>query len=168
VLGDARKKTMPKGPPQEFVNVGKLNTSPDDDPKLLGDRTRGEFFREAQTFGVFEPGPDSPTGADEVERVATHEVAHGIFDPQLDAFMKANRLLGEGEGQAQGERAGRGPARRLRRPQRARGPGPVGHVLLRRSRAPEEGRRPRPGEGDVGQPVPEALRVHPEGRRRLD
>ena len=89
VLGDARKTTMPKGPPQEFVNVGKLNTSPDDDPKMLGDRTRGEFFREAQTFGVFEPGPDSPTGADEVERVATHEVAHGIFDPQLDAFMKA-------------------------------------------------------------------------------
>jgi hypothetical protein len=36
VLGEARKKTMPKGPPQEFVNVGKLNSSPDDDPKILG------------------------------------------------------------------------------------------------------------------------------------
>ena len=50
VLGEARKKTMPKGPPQEFVNVGKLNTSPDDDPKILGDRTRGQFFHDAQTF----------------------------------------------------------------------------------------------------------------------
>ena len=89
VLGAARKKTMPDGPAQEFNKVGKLNTSPDDDPKMLGDRTRGEFFREAETFGVFEPGPDSPTGAGKVEEVATHEIAHGIFDPQLDAFMKA-------------------------------------------------------------------------------
>jgi hypothetical protein len=89
VLGDARRKTMPDGPAQEFNKVGKLNTSPDDNPKMLGDRTRGEFFREAETFGVFEPGPDSPTGAGKVEEVATHEIAHGIFDPQLDAFMKA-------------------------------------------------------------------------------
>jgi hypothetical protein len=67
VLGDARKKTMPKGPPQEFVNVGKLNSSPDDDPKIMGDRTRGQFFHDAQTFAVFEPGPD----------------------PLVDSFMKA-------------------------------------------------------------------------------
>jgi hypothetical protein len=89
VLGDARKKTMPKGPPQEFVNVGKLNTSPDDDPKMLGDRTRGQFFHDAQTFAVFEPGPDSPVGDDAVERIATHEIAHGIFDPLIDSFMQA-------------------------------------------------------------------------------
>jgi hypothetical protein len=89
VLGEARKKTMPKGPPQEFVNVGKLNSSPDDDPKILGDRTRGQFFHDAQAFAVFEPGPDSPAGDDAVERVATHEIAHGIFDPLVDSFMKA-------------------------------------------------------------------------------
>jgi hypothetical protein len=89
VLGDARKKTMPKGPPQEFVNVGKLNTAPDDDPKKLGDRTRGQFFHDEQTFAVFEPGPDSAVGGDAVERIATHEIAHGIFDPLLDSFMKA-------------------------------------------------------------------------------
>jgi hypothetical protein len=89
VLGEARKKTMPKGPPQEFVNVGKLNSSPDDDPKILGDRTRGQFFHDAQTFAVFEPGPDSPAGDDAVERVATHEIAHGIFDPLVDSFMQA-------------------------------------------------------------------------------
>jgi hypothetical protein len=89
VLGEARKKTMPKGPPQEFVNVGKLNTSPDDDPKKLGDRTRGQFFHDAQTFAVFEPGPDSPVGDDAVERVATHEIAHGIFDPLVEPFMRA-------------------------------------------------------------------------------
>ena len=89
VLGEARKKTMPKGPPQEFVNVGKLNSSPDDDPKILGDRTRGQFFHDAQTFAVFEPGPDSPVGDDAVGRVATHEIAHGIFDPLIDSFMQA-------------------------------------------------------------------------------
>jgi hypothetical protein len=89
VLGDARKKTMPKGPPQEFVSVGKLNSSPDDDPKIMGDRTRGQFFHDAQTFAVFEPGPDSPAGDGAVERVATHEIAHGIFDPLVDSFMKA-------------------------------------------------------------------------------
>ena len=89
VLGDARKKTLPKAGPQEFVNVGKLNTAPDDDPKMLGDRTRGEYFREAQAFAVFEPGPDPPVEDNQVERVATHEIAHGIFDPHLDAFMKA-------------------------------------------------------------------------------
>jgi hypothetical protein len=89
VLGEARKKTMPKGPPQEFVNVGKLNSSPDDDPKILGDRTRGQFFHDAQAFAVFEPGADSPAGDDAVERVATHEIAHGIFDPLVDSFMKA-------------------------------------------------------------------------------
>lgn len=89
VLGDARKKTMPKGPPQEFVNVGKLNSSPDDDPKMLGDRTRGQFFHDAQAFAVFEPGPDSPAGDDAVERIATHEIAHGIFDPLVDSFMQA-------------------------------------------------------------------------------
>jgi hypothetical protein len=89
VLGEARKKTMPKGPPQEFVNVGKLNSSPDDDPKILGDRTRGQFFHDAQAFAVFEPGPDSPVGDDAVERIATHEIAHGIFDPLIDSFMKA-------------------------------------------------------------------------------
>jgi hypothetical protein len=87
VLGDARKKSTVKTP-QEFLNVGKLNTSPDDDPKKLGDRTRGEYFRDAQTFGVFEPGPDSMVDDDAIERIATHEIAHGIFDPHLAAFMK--------------------------------------------------------------------------------
>src|SRR3954469_23769223 len=89
VLGDARRKTMPTGPPQEFARVGKLNTSPDDDPKKLGDRTRGQFFRDEQAFAVFEPGPDSADGDDAVERIATHEIAHGIFDPLVDYFMEA-------------------------------------------------------------------------------
>ena len=89
VLGDARKKSSLKDSPQEFTTVGKLTTAPDDNPKMLGDKTRGQYFREAQDFAVFEPGPDPPVEADYVERVATHELAHGIFDPHLDAFMKA-------------------------------------------------------------------------------
>jgi hypothetical protein len=89
VLGDARRKTLPKAGPQEFVTVGKLNTAPDDDPTKIGDRTRGEYFRAQQSFGVFEPGPDPPVEKDPVERVATHEIAHGIFDPHIEAFIKA-------------------------------------------------------------------------------
>ena len=89
VLGDARKKTLPKAGPQEFVTVGRLNTAPDDDPKVLGDETRGEYFRDQKAFGVFDRDPDAPAGDDAVERVATHEIAHGIFDPHLEEFMKA-------------------------------------------------------------------------------
>ena len=87
VLGDARKKSTVKTP-QEFLYVGKLNTAPDDDPDRPSDRTRGEYFRPAQTFGVFEPGPDSMVDEDAIERIATHEIAHGIFDPHLESFMK--------------------------------------------------------------------------------
>ena len=107
MLGEARKKTMPKGPPQEFVNVGKLNTRARRRPEDAGRPDRGEFFHDAQTFGVFEPGPDSPTGAGKVEEVATHEIAHGIFDPQLDAFIKATgywrkRTSSQAEGRVEG------------------------------------------------------------------
>ena len=57
VLGEARKKTMPKGPPQEFVNVGKLNSSPDDDPKILGDRTRGQSSTTRRRSRCSSPAP---------------------------------------------------------------------------------------------------------------
>ena len=87
VLGDARKKSTVKTR-QEFLYVGKLNTAPGDDPEKPSDRTRGEYFRPAQTLGVFEPGPDSMVDDDAVERIATHEIAHGIFDPHLESFMK--------------------------------------------------------------------------------
>jgi hypothetical protein len=89
VLGERRKKSRLKKTPQEIESVGKLNTSPDDDPKKLGDRTRGEFYRDQRSFGVFEPGPDGRTGADYAEELATHEIAHGIFHPHLAEFMKA-------------------------------------------------------------------------------
>jgi hypothetical protein len=86
VLGEARKKSSLKSDAQEIVNVGKLNTAPDDDPAKPDDRTRGQYFREQQTFSVFEPGPDPSRTALEV---ATHEIAHGIFDRHIKAFMKA-------------------------------------------------------------------------------
>lgn len=88
VLGDARKKSKRKSSPQEITTVGKLSTSPDDDPKHPESKSRGEHFPEAGTAAIYEPGPDSDTSPDALERNATHEIAHGVFAPQLEAFMK--------------------------------------------------------------------------------
>jgi hypothetical protein len=89
VLGEARKKSSLKSAPQEIHTVGKLTTAPDDDPKHPEDKTRGEYFGEAQTFALFEPGPDGLTDVDSLEAHATHEMAHGVFGSQLGDFMKA-------------------------------------------------------------------------------
>ena len=63
MLGDARKKSKLKATPQEIVTVGKLKSSPDDDPKHPESKTRGEHFPEAHTVAIFEPGPDGDTSA---------------------------------------------------------------------------------------------------------
>ena len=89
VLGDRRKGSSRASSGQEIVSVGKLTTSPDDDPQRPADKTLGEYFAEAQTFALFQPGPDSPTDVGSLEQKATHEIAHGVFAPQLEAFMKA-------------------------------------------------------------------------------
>jgi hypothetical protein len=89
VLGDARKKSRLKATPQEIVTAGKLRTSPDDDPKHPESKTRGEHFLEAKAVAIFEPGPDSDTSAEALERNATHEIAHAVFGQHLKAFMKA-------------------------------------------------------------------------------
>lgn len=89
VLGERRKKSRLKSSPQEILTVGKLTTAPDDDPKHPEDKTRGEYFKEAQTFALFEPGPDGDTSPAGMEGRAVHEIAHGIFGSQLDAFMTA-------------------------------------------------------------------------------
>jgi hypothetical protein len=89
VLGDARKKSTLKATPQEIVTVGKLKTSPDDDPEHPEVKTRGEHFPEAKTVAIFEPGPDGDTSAEYLERNATHEIAHAVFGQHLTAFMKA-------------------------------------------------------------------------------
>jgi hypothetical protein len=68
--------------------VGKLTTAPDDDPKHPEDKTLGEYFPEAQSFALFEPAPGGPNEVGAVEHKAVHEIAHGVFAPQLDAFMK--------------------------------------------------------------------------------
>jgi hypothetical protein len=89
VLGDARKKSNLKAKPQEIGTVGKLGSSPDDDPKHPESKTRGEHFPEARTVAIFEPGPDGETSAGYLERNATHEIAHAVFGPHLKDFMKA-------------------------------------------------------------------------------
>ena len=89
VLGDARKKSKLKAKPQEIGTVGKLGSSPDDDPKHTTSKTRGEHFPEAQTVAIYEPGSADDTSAEALERNATHEIAHAVFGPHLTAFIKA-------------------------------------------------------------------------------
>ena len=90
VLGDQRRKSSLKGTPQEVTSAGRLTTAPDDDPKAAdSDRTRGQYFGEAQSFAVFEPGSETDPDRGDLERVATHEIAHGVFEPRLEEFMKA-------------------------------------------------------------------------------
>ena len=89
VLGERRKGSSRASSAQEIVSVGKLTTSPDDDPARPNDKTLGEYFAEAQTFALFQPAPTSATDIGALEAKATHEIAHGVFAPQLDAFMKA-------------------------------------------------------------------------------
>ncbi|HYH89524.1 MAG TPA: hypothetical protein VEX67_09830 [Solirubrobacteraceae bacterium] len=89
VLGDARKKSNLKAKPQEIGTVGKLGSSPDDDPKHTTNKSRGEHFPEAQTVAIYEPGSADDTSAEALERNATHEIAHAVFGPHLEAFIKA-------------------------------------------------------------------------------
>jgi hypothetical protein len=88
VLGDARKQSSRASTPQEITTVGRLNTAPDDDPAKPEDSTRGQYFPEAQTFAFFNPGPETDTSPAAMEQKAVHEIAHGVFEPQLEAFMK--------------------------------------------------------------------------------
>ena len=89
VLGDARKKSNLKAKPQEIGTVGKLGSSPDDDPKHTTSKVRGEHFPEAQTVAIYEPGSADDTSAEALERNATHEIAHAVFGRHLQDFMKA-------------------------------------------------------------------------------
>jgi hypothetical protein len=88
VLGDARKSSSLSGSPQEIGSVGKLTSAPDDDPKHPEDKTLGEYFPEGRSFALFEPAPGGVNDVGTVEQKAVHEIAHGVFAPQLDAFMK--------------------------------------------------------------------------------
>ena len=88
VLGEARKKSSRASTAQEITTVGRLNTAPDDDPKKPELKTLGQYFPDAQTFAFFDPGPDSDASPQGLEQKAVHEIAHGVFEPQLKAFMK--------------------------------------------------------------------------------
>ena len=166
VLGEARKKSSRASTAQEITTVGRLNTAPDDDPKKPELKTLGQYSPEAQTFALFDPGPDSDASPKGLEQKAVHEIAHGVFEPQLEAFMKMTGYWKQKYVRSRGQ-DGRGPAGQLRRRERRRGHRAVGDVLLHRPEAAEGG-PPRPDPGHLGQPVPQALRVDQRHRRRLD
>ena len=97
ILGDARRTSSLSSQPQETTRVGKLTiaaddndiTAPDDSPKAAG-RSRGQHFTDARTAVLYRPDPDlSVDDPHYFELHATHELAHGAFAGQLDAFMKA-------------------------------------------------------------------------------
>lgn len=90
ILGDARRKSTRSGKPQETTTVGKLTVASDDDQEKPEARARGEHFDTTGTSVLYRPDPDlRTTDPHYFEMHATHELAHGAFAPQLDAFMKA-------------------------------------------------------------------------------
>jgi hypothetical protein len=68
----------------EIVDLGKLTGSPDDQAD------RGERFPGSRTAVLYPPDEElaksDPTYFD---RHVAHELAHAVFEPQLDAFMRA-------------------------------------------------------------------------------
>ena len=90
ILGDARRASTRAKTAQETATVGKLTISPDGDPAVKEDRMRGEHFPDARDGVLYPPDPDlSASDPNYFELHATHELAHGAFAPELDAFMKA-------------------------------------------------------------------------------
>ena len=86
IFGTARKSSTRARTPQEIVDLGKLTGSPDDQSD------RGEQFPDSRTAVLYPPDEEwaksDPTYFD---RHAAHELAHAVFKPQLDAFMRATR-----------------------------------------------------------------------------
>jgi hypothetical protein len=90
ILGDARRRSARAGTPQETSTVGKLTIASDDTDTSEESRARGEHIPESRTSVLYRPDKDlSVTDPHYFEMHATHELAHGAFAPQLDAFMKA-------------------------------------------------------------------------------
>jgi hypothetical protein len=90
VLGDQRRKSTLKGTPQEITTAGRLTSAPDDKPDAdETEKTRGQYFGKSKAFAVFEPAGENHPERGDLERVAIHEIAHGVFEPKLEEFMKA-------------------------------------------------------------------------------
>ena len=67
-----------------------MTVASDDDREKPEARARGEHFDKTGTSVLYWPDPDlRKSDSHYFEMHATHELAHGAFGPQLDAFMKA-------------------------------------------------------------------------------
>jgi hypothetical protein len=90
ILGDARRSSTRAKTAQETMTVGKLTMASDDDQTGKEARARGQHFADAKTAVLYEPDADlSVSEPHYFELHATHELAHGAFAAQIDAFMKA-------------------------------------------------------------------------------
>ena len=87
VLGDARKKSKLKSTPQEIVFGREVHDLARRRPEASrGARPAASTFPQAKTFALFEPGPDSDTSPEGLERTATHEFAHGTVRPTAEGL----------------------------------------------------------------------------------
>ena len=106
ILGDARRSSTRAKTAQETTTVGKLTIASDDVTTSEESRARGEHFEASQTSVLYRPDADlSVNDPNYFEMHATHELAHGAFKPQIDAFMKAtgwwtNLRVRSGKGEA--------------------------------------------------------------------
>jgi hypothetical protein len=84
IFGAARKRSSRARTPQEIVDIGKLTGSPDDQAD------RGERFPGSRTAVLYPPDEDlAKSDPKYFDRHAAHELAHAVFEPQLDAFIRA-------------------------------------------------------------------------------
>ena len=133
---------------------GKLTVAADDKPGDPDDHSAGEYFDADKTAVLYDELPKSldKGDPDAYERHATHESrARGVRRPGRRLRQAQRRLLGAAL-RPQLQEGRRAAAGRLRRPQRARGPGAVDHVLHPRRQV-------------VRGQMPAAQRL-PAGRRR--
>jgi hypothetical protein len=93
ILGKNRETSSRKGTDQELTSVSKLDQSIDRNSAkgTLDEDTMGEYFGASKNFSAFSAGTDEAqdfkSNAKQLEGTMVHEIAHGLFKYQLDAFV---------------------------------------------------------------------------------
>lgn len=93
VLGEVRKQSTKKSADQEVQTIGKVSQAIDLNHAhgKLDKSTMGEYFESQKSFGMFRAGTDSTldfsANAKQIEGTVVHELAHGMFADQYDAFV---------------------------------------------------------------------------------
>lgn len=123
VLGKSRETSSRKDAEQELTSVSKLDQAIDKNSAKgkLDNDTVGEYFGAAKNFSAFTAGTDAAddfkSNAKQLEGTMVHEIAHGVFKYQLDAFVAkfaywtdANTKSGRADAEAPPTEYGQGKA----------------------------------------------------------